>query len=52
MQTLSSDRLANLIASRRLGWSLPQAFYTDEQVFAEDIKRIYMKQWLYAGHVS
>jgi Rieske 2Fe-2S family protein len=52
METLSPDRLGELIASRRPGWSMPQAFYTDEQILAEDIKRIYMKQWLFAGHVG
>ena len=52
METLTAERLSNLISSRRKGWSLPQAFYTDAQVFAEDIQRIHTKQWLYAGHVS
>src|SRR5215831_13023386 len=52
METKVSDQLASLISSRRPGWSLPQAFYTDAKIFEEDIRRIYMKQWLYAGHIS
>ena len=44
--------LSSLIAARRPGWSLPRPFYTDETIFAADLENVYMRQWLYAGHVS
>ena len=40
--------LASLIASRRPGHTLPQAFYNDDEVYQADMARI----WLFAGHTS
>ncbi len=34
------------------GKTLPQDFYTDENVFSDEMKRIYFKQWLMVDHVS
>jgi Rieske 2Fe-2S family protein len=44
--------IASLIASRKPGHSLPQAFYNDDAVFEADMARIWRKQWLFAGHTS
>ncbi|MDX2225921.1 MAG: aromatic ring-hydroxylating dioxygenase subunit alpha [Verrucomicrobiae bacterium] len=44
--------LESLIARRRENWSLEQPFYTDESVFEADLRQIWMRSWLYAGHVS
>ncbi|GAA1380440.1 aromatic ring-hydroxylating dioxygenase subunit alpha [Pseudonocardia kongjuensis] len=35
---------------RRPGWSLPQAAYTDPDVFDADLERVWAGGWLFAGH--
>ncbi len=42
--------LNSLLAEVQPGFCLPRAFYTDERIHAEDIRRIYQKQWLFTGH--
>ena len=42
--------LTPLLASYSEGLTLPQAFYTDETIFAEDLRRIFSRHWLFAGH--
>ena len=32
--------------------ALPQAFYRDPDIYRQDIERIFLKSWLYAGHQS
>lgn len=32
--------------------ALDQDFYTDPDIYERDLERIYMRSWLYAGHVS
>lgn len=44
--------IEDLIASRRPGWTLPQPFYCDENIFKLDFERIFRPYWLFAGHVS
>ncbi len=44
--------LDDRIASQRSGWSLDREFYTDAEVHERDVERIFMKSWLYAGHVA
>tara|TARA_B100000700_G_scaffold327491_2_gene442200 strand:- start:7138 stop:8379 length:1242 start_codon:yes stop_codon:yes gene_type:complete len=34
------------------GKTLPQEFYTNENIFAEEMKRIYHHQWLLVDHIS
>lgn len=46
----SAGSLEALIAGCQPGWSLPQAFYTDEAVYRLDIERIWRHGWLFAGH--
>lgn len=46
-QTISA--LINAQLSRH---ALNQAFYTDADIYERDISEIYLKSWLYAGHIS
>lgn len=32
--------------------ALDQVFYTDEDIYREEIERIFLRSWLYAGHIS
>lgn len=41
--------LSRLLAEYRPGFSLPQAFYTDERVYRLDLERIFAHRWLFAG---
>ncbi|GMV81270.1 MAG: (2Fe-2S) ferredoxin [Planctomycetota bacterium] len=45
------DRVRALASERRPRYSLPQAFYCDEDVFAVDLERVFKRHWLFAGHV-
>ena len=44
--------IGDLIARQPVGHSLLQPFYTDPDIFRADIERIFMRQWLCAGHAS
>lgn len=46
-----NGRIERLAASRRIGHTLEQAFYTDEEIFRRDLEQIFGRCWLYAGHV-
>lgn len=48
----TSERAAGLATARRPGFSLPQALYTDPDLFAWDVERVFLRHWLLAGHVS
>jgi Rieske 2Fe-2S family protein len=43
-------QLAELIASRRPGYSLPRDFYSSELVYRAELERIWRRGWLFAGH--
>ncbi len=45
-------KLTELIARRKPGYSLDQAFYTDPEIFALDMERAVFPQWLMIDHVS
>ncbi len=47
---MDEHALAKLIAARRPGYALEQAFYTDPDIYERDIDKVYMNGWLYAGH--
>ena len=47
-----NSRIAALVAAQPAGHCLSQALYNDEDVFQADVERIFMRHWLYAGHVS
>jgi phenylpropionate dioxygenase-like ring-hydroxylating dioxygenase large terminal subunit len=46
------DRLAELIASHKPGFALPQPFYCDPELFQPDMARFLMRHWLCVGHVG
>ena len=46
------DSTAALIAEQTSGFTLRQAFYTDEAIFEREVGRIFLKSWLYVGHQS
>jgi len=48
--TIGPDKIASLAAQYRPGWSLPGAFYSDQDVYHADLERIWRKGWLFAGH--
>ena len=45
-------RIADWVARRRPGWSLEQPFYTDPEIFALDLERVFRRNWLFAGHAN
>jgi Rieske 2Fe-2S family protein len=46
------NNIAHLLATRRPNMSLEQPFYTDQNVFDRDMEKIFMRYWLFAGHIS
>ena len=46
------DTLNALIKEHKPGFTLPQAFYTDEEIYQLDLEKIWHRNWLFAGHVS
>ena len=45
---LDDSELQSLLAQRKSGHSLPRPFYTDPEVFAADMERIWYRDWLFA----
>lgn len=48
----STEVLAHLIEKQRPGYSLDADFYRAPEVFERDLQRIFLRSWLYVGHVS
>lgn len=46
-----ADRVAALLAERRTGFSLPQPFYVDEELFEADLAAVFETEWLFACNV-
>lgn len=44
-----SDYLAALLNSRRPGFALPSAFFSDERVYAADLEHIFARHWLFVA---
>lgn len=44
--------VANLVAQCQSGYALPRPFYIEPEVFNLDIERVFLRNWIYAGHVS
>jgi Rieske 2Fe-2S family protein len=44
--------LSDLLQRRRAGYSLESDFYTSDSIFREDIERVFLSNWLFAGHAS
>jgi Rieske 2Fe-2S family protein len=47
-----SAGLEDLVERQRLGWSLERDFYTSPEIHEADVRRVFLRAWLYAGHVS
>ncbi|HMO58451.1 MAG TPA: aromatic ring-hydroxylating dioxygenase subunit alpha [Roseiflexaceae bacterium] len=47
-----APELHTLIHRQPAGYTLERAFYTDPAIFAIDIERVFLRHWLYVGHVS
>ncbi len=55
MSAMSEQDRAELdraLASWRPGHALPGAVYQGEAIYREELRRIFLKSWLYVGHVS
>src|SRR6185436_12643420 len=52
MPTSRNDnhRIAELVALRQSGYSLPGSFYTDERVYSAEFDSIWRRGWLFVGH--
>ena len=44
-----TEFVKELLSSRRKFFSLPQAFYTDREIFDLDLEAIFYKRWIFAG---
>ena len=49
---MNKQSLSNLINAQPVRTALDQAFYTDADIYQRDIEQVYLKSWLYAGHIS
>jgi Rieske 2Fe-2S family protein len=49
---MDKQAISALIDAQGSRNALSQAFYTDADIYERDISEIYMKSWLYAGHIS
>jgi phenylpropionate dioxygenase-like ring-hydroxylating dioxygenase large terminal subunit len=47
-----SNKIKQLVAEQKQGFSLAQTFYKDIDIYAAEISNIFLKHWLFAGHVS
>lgn len=45
---IDRDRISRLLAERREGFSLPQAFYVDRAMHEADLKAVFESEWLFA----
>jgi Rieske 2Fe-2S family protein len=44
--------IQELVSTRRKGWTLPQVFYTDPEIFEADLEKVFRRYWLMIGHAS
>jgi Rieske 2Fe-2S family protein len=44
------DEFARMIGECQPGWSLPQAFYSSDEVYRRDLETVWRTGWLFAGH--
>ena len=49
---MSAEAISKLVNNQAAGFSLQQAFYKDPDIYQRELDRIFMKSWLYAGHIS
>ncbi|MSU35069.1 MAG: aromatic ring-hydroxylating dioxygenase subunit alpha [Pedosphaera sp.] len=48
--TSTSPHLTALVRRRRSGWTLPQPFFRDPEIYQVDLEKIWRTGWLFAGH--
>jgi len=49
---MDKNELMALIDNQPARTSLDQAFYTDPDIYQRDIDEVFLKSWIYAGHLS
>jgi phenylpropionate dioxygenase-like ring-hydroxylating dioxygenase large terminal subunit len=49
---MDKQSITALIDAQTEMTALNQAFYTDADIYQRDIEQVYLKSWLYAGHLS
>jgi phenylpropionate dioxygenase-like ring-hydroxylating dioxygenase large terminal subunit len=49
---MSTTEISELLSNQTKGFSLQQKFYKDSTIYKQEMDRIFMKSWLYAGHIS
>ena len=49
---MDEQSIRELADRHRSGCALEQAFYLDPDIYSRDIEKIFMRSWLYAGHLS
>ncbi len=49
---MDKQAISALINSQKEQFALDQKFYTDANIYERDITEIFLKSWLYAGHIS
>jgi Rieske 2Fe-2S family protein len=49
---MGNVQIQKLIGEYKSGYSLPQPFYTDQEVFDLEWQHIWQKNWLYAGNTA
>ncbi len=49
---LSDADILSLLMGRRSGYSLPQAFYTDSDVYQADLRNVWQKEWIFAASTA
>lgn len=51
MSNVRSEFVRDLLDQRRRGFSLPQAFYLDDEIFRADLAAVFAQDWLFACNV-
>jgi phenylpropionate dioxygenase-like ring-hydroxylating dioxygenase large terminal subunit len=49
---LDEQAINELVSRHRSGYALEQPFYVDADIYTRDIEKVFMRSWLYAGHLS
>lgn len=49
---MDKSRIERLLSERRHGFSLPQAFYVDDEIFDADMQAVFATDWLFACSVA
>lgn len=49
---MEEQAIMEMAKRHKTGYALEQGFYLDADIYDRDIDRIFMRSWLYAGHIS